>query len=38
MPELSSDFAAGFITENQVFKCDDDDDCTCGCRVLIDYK
>jgi len=34
VPELSSDFAAGFETSNQVCKCDEDEDCTCGCRVL----
>jgi len=38
MVELSANFAAGFETSNQVCKCDKDEDCTCGCRVLIDYK
>ena len=39
MPELGSDFAAGGLTQgNNVCKCDPEEDCTCGHRVLIDYK
>ena len=38
MPELSANLAAGGLTSVNACKCPTDEECTCGCRVLIDYK
>jgi len=44
MPELSHNLASGFLTSQNAgcntppCECDEDEDCTCGQRVIISYQ